>query len=244
MIADIIKAENLTKKYNDNYALKDANFSVKEMESLVVIGPSGSGKSTLLRTLNYLEEPTKGHVYIKNTKLTKKNRHKLCLKIGMVFQQCHLFTHMNVLENLIYSPCVMFKEDREKATKKAEHLLDQFRLNSKIETMPKFLSGGQKQRVAIARSLMLDPEIMLFDEPTSALDPEVIKDIVNIINDLRSKMTIITVTHHLKFAEAISDRVIFMDQGQMLCDQTTNEFFAKPKSHRARLFLENVSGFM
>lgn len=240
----MIKVENLSKKYSSGYALKEANFTLDTKQSLVVIGPSGSGKSTLLRVINYLEEPSKGHIYINNEKLTKKNSLKLCARVGMVFQQCHLFPHMNVLENLIYAPCTMIKKDRKEATNKAIDLLARFNLKSKIDSMPKSLSGGQKQRVAIARSLMLDPEIMLFDEPTSALDPEVIKDVVNIINDLRPEMTIITVTHHLKFAREISDRVIFMDHGQMLCDQPTKEFFEKPSSHRARLFLENVSGFM
>lgn len=240
----MIKVDHLSKKYNDHYALKDANFTLDAKQSLVVIGPSGSGKSTLLRLINHLEEPSKGHIYINNEKLTKKNRHKICARVGMVFQQCHLFPHMNVLENLVYAPCTMLKKDMNETTNKALVLLERFNLKSKSLSMPKSLSGGQKQRVAIARSLMLDPEIILFDEPTSALDPEVIKDVVNIINDLRAEMTIMTVTHHLKFAREISDRVIFMDHGQILCDEPTKKFFDKPSSHRARLFLENVSGFM
>lgn len=240
----MITVENLSKKYNSHYALKNASFVLEPKQSLAVIGPSGSGKSTLLRVINYLEEPTDGHIYINDEKLTKRNRNKLCLRMGMVFQQCHLFLHMNVLDNLIYSPCIMFKRNKEDMVDKAIELLTRFNLRGKASSMPNSLSGGQKQRVAIARSLMLDPEIMLFDEPTSALDPEVIKDVVNIISDLRKEITIITVTHHLKFAEAISDRVIFMDQGQILSDQPTKDFFKKPKSYRAKLFLENVSGFM
>lgn len=240
----MIKIEELSKKYNNEYALKNANFEIKANESLAIIGPSGSGKSTLLRLINHLEAPSKGNVYINGTKLTQKNRAKLCLKIGMVFQQCHLFPHMNVLENLTYARCNVLGLKRDEATEKAMALLIAFNLAGKAEAIPASLSGGQKQRIAIARALMMDPEILLFDEPTSALDPEVIKDVVNIINDLKKKMTIITVTHHLKFAHAIADRVIFMDEGQLLCDQSTKEFFTKPKSHRAKLFMENVSDFM
>ena len=240
----MIKVEALSKKYNNAYALKNASFEVQANESLAIIGPSGSGKSTLLRLINHLEAPSKGHVYINGTKLTPKNRSKLCLKIGMVFQQCHLFPHMNVLENLTYASCNVLGLKKDKAIEKAMELLKSFNLTAKAEEMPGSLSGGQKQRIAIARALMMDPEILLFDEPTSALDPEVIKDVVSIINDLKEKMTIITVTHHLKFAHAIAGRVIFMDEGQLLCDQSTEEFFNKPKSHRAKLFLQNVSDFM
>lgn len=240
----MIKLEDVSKKYGTEYAIKNISFQLKKGESLAIIGPSGSGKSTLLKMINRLEAPTKGNVFVNDVKLTEKNRRKACLKIGMVFQQYHLFPHMNVLENLIYSPCAVLKMDKQQAIDKATKLLQDLNLKGKIDFMPKELSGGQKQRIAIARSLMMDPDLMLFDEPTSALDPEVIKDIVNIINELRKEISIITVTHHLKFAHAISERVIFMDQGQILCDQPTESFFKNPKSHRAKLFLDNVGDFM
>lgn len=240
----MIRIESLSKKYNKEYALKNASFTLDKNVSLAIIGPSGSGKSTLLRLINYLEEPTSGHVYINDTKLTLKNRTNLCLKIGMVFQQCHLFPHMNVLENLTYAPRNILKMGQIKAIEKAMGLLEHFNLVSKAQAMPGSLSGGQKQRIAIARALMMDPEMLLFDEPTSALDPEVIKDVAAIINELKKDMTIITVTHHLRFAHAIADRIIFMDEGQLLCDQNTKDFFDKPKSHRAKLFMENVGDFM
>ncbi|MBP7190385.1 MAG: amino acid ABC transporter ATP-binding protein [Rickettsiaceae bacterium] len=240
----MIRLEDVSKKYGSEYAIKNVSFELKKGESLAIVGPSGGGKSTLLKMINRLEAPTKGHVFIDNEKLTEKNRRKACLKIGMVFQQYNLFPHMNVLENLIYTPCAVLKMNKEEAVERAIRLLQNLNLKGKIDFMPKELSGGQKQRIAIARSLMMKPEVMLFDEPTSALDPEVIKDIVNLINELRKDISIITVTHHLKFAHAISERVIFMDQGQILCDQKTEAFFKNPKSHRAKLFLDNVGDFM
>jgi len=161
----------------------------------------------------------------------------------MVFQHFNLFPHMNVLENLTYSPCKVKNMKEDLATEKALALLEKLGLSNKSHFMPNNLSGGQKQRVAIARALMMDPEIMLFDEPTSALDPEVIQDVVDAILLLKAKMTIIVVTHHIRFARAIADRIIFMDQGQVLCDQPKEEFFEKPKSQRARLFLSKVGEF-
>jgi polar amino acid transport system ATP-binding protein len=147
---------------------------------------------------------------------------------------------MNVMENLVYGPINVIKADRKASEKKAKALLKQFGVIGKISSYPKELSGGQKQRVAICRALMMDPEVMLFDEPTSALDPEVVKDIIAIISELKHQMTMIVITHHVKFAKIIADRIIFMDHGKILADQPANEFFKKPKSHRARIFLENV----
>lgn len=240
----MIKIEKLTKKYHGEYVLKNASFEVKANETLAIVGPSGSGKTTLLRCINHLEESTSGNVYLNGLKITKKDAKHLCLKMGMVFQHCNLFPHMDVMSNLTYSPHKVLGKNLADSTKKATALLEHFSIKSKATSMPSQLSGGQKQRVAIARALMMDPEIMLFDEPTSALDPEVIKDVVYAIEELKSKMTIIVVTHHLKFARAIADRIIFMDQGQLLCDQKTEEFFNEPSSHRARLFLENVGDFL
>jgi polar amino acid transport system ATP-binding protein len=240
----MIKIEKLTKKYKGEYALKNASFEAKQHEVVAIVGPSGSGKTTLLRCINHLEEPTSGDVYLDGDKITKRNRSKISLKVGMVFQHSNLFPHMSVIENLTYAPCKVLRQNTLEAQKKASTILSQFSIKAKATSMPSQLSGGQKQRVAIARALMMDPEVMLFDEPTSALDPEVIKDVAEAINDLKNKTTIIVVTHHLKFARAVADRIIFMDQGQILCDQKTDEFFAEPNSHRARLFLENVGDFL
>lgn len=240
----MIRLESLTKKYKHEYAIKEVSFEIKENEVLTIIGPSGSGKSTLLRLITGLDEATKGHVYINNTKLTKKNKHHLCLQIGLVFQQCHLFPHMDVLTNLTYAPLTNPKITKEAANSKALELLEYFGLQNKINTMPNELSGGQKQRVAIMRAMMMDPKVIFLDEPTSALDPEVIKDVYEAIMNLKQKTTVVVVTHHLKFAQAIADRIIFMDKGQILCDQTKSSFFEKPKSIRAQLFLRNIQDFM
>lgn len=255
----MIKIEKLTKKYHGEYVLKNVGFEVNKNETLAIVGPSGSGKTTLLRCINHLEEATSGNVYLEGLKITKKDAKHLCLRIGMVFQHCNLFPHMTIMENLIYAPCKVLEQKPAQLRERARGLLDHFGMASKADSMPSALSGGQKQRVAIMRALMMDPEVMLFDEPTSALDPEVIKDLVSFIERLKledivrysrdgvkskSKMTIIVVTHHLKFARAIADRIVFMDQGQVLCDQKTDEFFNAPASHRARLFLENVGDFL
>jgi len=236
----MVVLDNISKKYSSVFAVKQASLHFGKKETTSIIGPSGSGKSTLLRIMNNLEIPTSGHVLINGKKLTPKNSRKLCIKIGMVFQGFNLFPHLNVQNNLTYAPINVLKMKPSEANLKAEKLLTQFGLPQKILSFPVNLSGGQKQRVAICRALMMDPEIMLFDEPTSALDPENIKDIIEIISKLKEQTTMIVVTHHIKFAKAISDRIIFMDHGQVLADQPAIEFFTKPKSHRARLFLENI----
>lgn len=241
----MIKLENVTKTFDDGHdAIKNINLTFDKKETVVVIGASGSGKSTLLRCINNLENPTSGNVWINNTKLTRRNRSKLCFKIGMVFQQFNLFPHMSVLENLIYSPLNVLRKNKLDINDKANKLLEKFGILEKANSMPRDLSGGQKQRVAICRALMMDPEIMLFDEPTSALDPEIVKDIIQIIDDLKHQMHMIVITHHIKFARVIADRIIFMDKGLVLADQPADEFFSKPNSHRARLFLENVGDLM
>jgi polar amino acid transport system ATP-binding protein len=236
----MIVLEKISKKYDKNFAIKDISLRFASGETTAIIGSSGSGKSTLLRCINRLEEPTSGQVFINNEKLTSKNRRKLCLKIGMVFQNFNLFPNMNVRDNLIYGPINVFGAKQDEAIVQAEILLEKFNLKQKFLSKPSELSGGQKQRVAICRALMMKPEVMLFDEPTSALDPEVIKDIVDAISLLKHEMTMIIVTHQLRFAKSIADRVVFMDHGLVLDDQGVNEFFDKPKSHRARLFLENI----
>ena len=240
----MIILKNVTKKFNDNVALQDVNLTFDKRETVVVIGSSGSGKSTLLRCINNLENPTSGSVLIDGKKLTKRTRGKLCFKIGMVFQQFNLFPHMSVLDNLTYGPLNVLHRNKIDTEEKARNLLKKFGILDKVNSAPLDLSGGQRQRVAICRALMMDPETMLFDEPTSALDPEVVKDIIEIINDLKNQMTMVVITHHIKFARVIADRIIFMDKGRVLANQPADEFFAKPKSHRAKLFLANVGDLM
>jgi len=240
----MIILENVTKKFDDHVAIKDINLTLDKRETVVIIGSSGSGKSTLLRCINNLENPTNGNVVIDGKKLTRRNRGKLCFKIGMVFQQFNLFPHMSVLDNLTYGPQNVLNKSKIVTEKKARKLLEKFGILEKIDAAPLDLSGGQKQRAAICRALMMDPETMLFDEPTSALDPEVVKDIIEIINDLKNQMTMVVITHHIKFARVIADRIIFMDKGLVLADQPADEFFSKPDSHRAKLFLANVVDLM
>ena len=240
----MIVLKNVSKSFDGQTAISNINLVFDKRETVVIIGSSGSGKSTLLRCINNLETPTGGSVLIDGKKLTSRNRGKLCFKIGMVFQQFNLFPHMSVLENLIYGPINVIKASKKKSVEKALNLLKQFGVLEKANSYPMDLSGGQKQRVAIARALMMDPEIMLFDEPTSALDPEVVKDIIEIIAQLKNQMTMIVITHHIKFAKIIADRIIFMDQGMVLADQHANDFFQKPTSHRARLFLQNMGNLI
>ncbi|MGC0371785.1 MAG: hypothetical protein DGJ47_000485 [Rickettsiaceae bacterium] len=240
----MIVLDKVSKKYKDSFAIKDVSLKFDKSETTVVIGSSGSGKSTLLRCINNLENPSSGEVIINGKKLSRQNRSKLCVKIGMVFQQFNLFPHMDVLDNLLYSPINVMRKNRDEMQEKAFALLNQFGIAEKAYSMPNRLSGGQKQRVAICRALMMDPEMMLFDEPTSALDPEVVKDIIKIIGKLKEQMNMIVITHHIKFAKVIADRIIFMDKGLVLADQPAKEFFAKPESHRARIFLENVGDLM
>ncbi len=236
----MIRLEKICKKYDSSYALKDIDLEFRNLEIAGILGPSGGGKSSLLRIINRLDEPTSGSVFINDKKLTAKNRRKLCLKIGMVFQHFNLFSHMDVRNNLIYGPMKVLNKTKEKAEEKALALLEIFSLKQKFLSKIGDLSGGQKQRIAICRALSMDPEIILFDEPTSALDPEIVKDVIGNINLLKSKVTMIIVSHHVRFIKAVSDRIIFMDRGMVLCDQKNEAFFQKPASQRARLFLDNI----
>lgn len=240
----MIILDQVTKIYNDSTAINNVSLKFDKRETTVIIGASGSGKSTLLRCINHLEIPTSGAVIINGKKLSKNNRGRLCFKIGMVFQQFNLFPHMDVMDNLTYAPLNVLKKNPKQMQEKALALLQRFGIEEKAYSMPNKLSGGQKQRVAICRALMMDPEMMLFDEPTSALDPEVIRDIINIIQDLKSQMSMIVVSHHIKFAKVIADRVIFLDKGIVLSDEPAEQFFTKSSSHRARLFLDNIGDFI
>jgi polar amino acid transport system ATP-binding protein len=239
----MIRFDNVSKKYEQHYAIKNINLYLISARTTSIIGPSGSGKSTLLRLIMNLEEVNQGSIFINEQKLTSKNSHKLCLKIGMVFQAFHLFPHMNVKDNLTYSPMNVLGFTKQAAEAKALGLLQTFHLSQKLLAYPSNLSGGQRQRIAICRTLMMDPEIILFDEPTSALDSEMIHDIIEIIILLKKQISIIVVTHNIRFAKAISDHIVFMDHGLILADQPVNEFFNKPKSHRARLFLDKIGDF-
>ncbi len=236
----MILIDKISKQYGKIKALQNVSLKFEKKETTVIIGASGSGKSTLLRCINNIEYPTSGTITLDDELLTGKTRSKLCYKMGMVFQNFNLFKHMNVLQNLTYAPQNILGLNKIDAEEKARILLKTFKVLDKINEMPKNLSGGQKQRVAICRALMMEPETILFDEPTSALDPEVIKDIINIINGFKKNIRMIIITHHIKFAKVIADRIIFMDKGLVLADQPSEEFFIKPSSHRAKLFLDNV----
>lgn len=231
--------ENLYKKYGNHVVLNNLNCKI-EREGAVILGPSGAGKSTLLRCINMLDTPSSGTVYYHDTRITQNNVNHIRKKIGMVFQQFNLFLNMSVLENLVYAPILTSNTSKKELEDQAYNILKKFNLHEKAKFPPKGLSGGQKQRVAICRALMTNPEVIMFDEPTSALDVESVKDLINIIRELEKDTTILTVTHHVEFAKAIAKRIIFMDQGMILDNQSKEEFFLNPKSHRARLFLENM----
>jgi polar amino acid transport system ATP-binding protein len=239
----MIKLIKLSKKFGSNKALKEVSLEIAEKDIVAVIGPSGSGKSTLLRCINRLDFPTSGEVFIRDKKITKRNLREVCKKIGMVFQNFNLFPHFSVLENLTYGPINLNGLKPEEANLKAVGILKTMGLEDKANFKPSSLSGGQKQRVAIARALMMDPEVILFDEPTSALDLEIIKDLINIIQSLKERnITMLIVTHHIGFAKKVANKIIFMEQGHVLDYMETEQFFKRPTSHRAKLFLESISG--
>ena len=239
----MIKVEHLYKKFGSNEVLTDISTDIKKGEVVSIIGPSGSGKSTFLRCLNMLEIPTSGKVIINGQDLTgpKKDVQKIRQGIGMVFQHFHLFPHLTVLENLTYAPMKVKGESKSLAEEKARALLLRVGLGEKEKAYPSSLSGGQKQRVAIARALAMEPELMLFDEPTSALDPEMVKEVLDVMKDLaKSGMTMAVVTHEMGFAREVADRVLFLDHGVLVEEGQPLEFFASPKTERARDFLEKV----
>ncbi len=239
----MIELKGVCKKFDGKVALKDASCIFDRKKVTTIIGPSGSGKTTLIRSINLLEKPDKGEIFLDNEKILKTHENKIRKKIGMVFQSFNLFPHMNVLENLVFAPINVNKLNKKTAEDKAMNLLKRLNIDDKKQNLPANLSGGQKQRVAIARALMMDPEIIIFDEPTSALDPESIKDLVRIIEDLKKSLTIIIVTHHVSFAKKIADHVIFMDKGIILADQKADEFFNSPSSVRAQIYLETVGEY-
>lgn len=238
-----IDVQDLHKSYSQNEVLKGIDAKFYEGDVVCIIGPSGSGKSTFLRTLNLLETITSGKVMVDGFELSdpKTNIDKARENIGMVFQHFNLFPHMTVLENIIFAPVELGKESKEVAKKHGMALLEKVGLSDKADAFPGSLSGGQKQRVAIARSLAMNPDIMLFDEPTSALDPEMVGDVLNVMKDLAEQgMTMLIVTHEMGFARQVANRVIFTDGGQFLEDGTPEEIFDHPKHPRLIEFLDKV----
>lgn len=237
----MLEAKNIEKSFGKLKVLKGINLTVNKGQRIVIIGPSGSGKSTFLRCLNLLEEPSKGQVLYNNIALTNNNKLQMRKKIGMVFQNFNLFTNLTVLDNLILAPVKEGVLTEKEALKKADKLLKEISLEDKKNAYPSSLSGGQKQRVAIARSLMMNPDIILFDEPTSALDPEMIEDVLNLMKRVAKEgMTMIVVTHELEFAKDIATDVLFMDKGVIVESGTPDEIFNHPKTERLKEFLSKI----
>ena len=239
----MIKLENLDKSFGSLRVLKNINLQVREGEKLVIIGPSGSGKSTLIRSMNMLENPTKGKVIVDGVDLTQKKVPiaKVRQSTAMVFQQFNLYPHMTVLENLTLAPIKIQKVRKEEAEKSALKYLDKVGLKEKASAYPTQLSGGQQQRVAIARALNMHPKIMLFDEPISALDPEMIQEVLDAMIGLsKENITMVVVTHEMGFARQVADRVIFMDDGEILEEGSPEHFFTNPINYRTKSFLSKI----
>lgn len=239
----MIKVKNLYKQFGDLEVLKGIDENIEKGEVVVIIGPSGSGKSTFLRCLNLLEEPTGGEIIFKDASITDKNAdiNKVREKMGMVFQQFNLFPHLTVLENITIAPMKIKNMAKVEAEKIAMDLLKRIGLEDKANTYPNQLSGGQKQRIAIVRALAMSPDLMLFDEPTSALDPEMVGEVLDVMQSLaKDGMTMIVVTHEMGFAKEVGDRVIFMDDGKIVETGTPDEIFNNPKHPRTQDFLRKV----
>ncbi len=242
-MSDIIVVEHLYKYFGSIQAVKDVSFRVGSGEVIVIIGPSGSGKSTVLRCINHLEVPTQGSIYIDGVHLEDKatDINKVRAEVGMVFQQFNLFPHLTVVENVMIAQKLVRKRDKEEARRIAMEQLNHVGIPEQADKYPGQLSGGQQQRVAIARSLAMQPKIMLFDEPTSALDPEMINEVLDVMLALaREGMTMVVVTHEMGFARAAAGRVILMDNGQIVEIGTPAEVFDHPKHERTKLFLSKI----
>jgi general L-amino acid transport system ATP-binding protein len=240
-----IQITGMNKWYGTFHVLRDIDMTVMRGERIVICGPSGSGKSTLIRCINRLEEHQQGQIIVDGTELTNdlKNIDKVRSEVGMVFQHFNLFPHLTILENLTLAPIWVRKTPKREAEEIAMHFLGKVKIPEQAHKYPGQLSGGQQQRVAIARSLCMKPRIMLFDEPTSALDPEMIKEVLDTMIELAQEgMTMICVTHEMGFAQAVANRVIFMDQGQIVEQNAPKEFFNNPKSDRTKLFLSQILG--
>ncbi len=239
----MISLAEVNKWYGQFHVLKNINLTVHKGERIVVCGPSGSGKSTMIRCINRLEEHQRGKIVIDGIELTRdlKKIEQVRREVGMVFQHFNLFPHLTVLENLTLAPIWVRKMPKKQAEEAAMHYLERVRIPEQASKFPGQLSGGQQQRVAIARSLCMNPKVMLFDEPTSALDPEMIKEVLDVMVELaRSGMTMICVTHEMGFARTVANRVIFMDRGEIIEQNEPEEFFKNPKSERTKLFLSQI----
>ena len=238
----MIELKDVRKSFGKNEVLKGINLQIDKGEVVVIIGPSGSGKSTVLRTMNYLEEPTSGHVIVDGMDLSDKNKlNAVRTEVGMGFQNFNLFPHMTVLDNLTLATVNVRKTDKKEAQDIAMKLLERVGLADKAQMYPDSLSGGQKQRVAIARALAMKPKVMLFDEPTSALDPEMVREVLDVMKSLADEgMTMVIVTHEMGFAKEVADRVLFVDGGQILEDGTPVQVFDAPSSDRTKLFLSKI----
>ena len=238
----MIKLENVHKSFGKNEVLKGINLHIEQGQVVVIIGPSGSGKSTVLRTMNYLEEPTSGKVIVDGMDLSdKKKLNDVRAEVGMVFQNFNLFPHMTVMENLTLAQTKVRKTSMEEAKKIGQALLDRVGLADKTNAYPDSLSGGQKQRVAIARALAMKPKVMLFDEPTSALDPEMVSEVLDVMKSLAEEgMTMVIVTHEMGFAKKVADRVLFVDGGLILEDDTPERVFDAPTNERTKSFLDKI----
>ena len=242
----MITVKDLYKDFGENgeiKVLKGVNEHIEKGEKVVIIGPSGSGKSTFLRCLNRLEEPTSGEIYFEDQLITspKCNIDKLRMKMGMVFQHFNLFPHLSIMDNITLAPIKLLKKSKEEAQKNAMKLLARVGLPDKADAFPGQLSGGQKQRIAIARSLAMNPDVMLFDEPTSALDPEMVGEVLDLMKELAEDgMTMVVVTHEMGFAKEVANRVLFMDEGIILEQGSPAEIFTSPKSPRLKDFLSKV----
>lgn len=240
----IISMQDVNKWYGKFHVLRDINLEVAPGERIVICGPSGSGKSTLIRCINRLEEHQKGRIAVEGTEITNDIRHVEAIRrdVGMVFQHFNLFPHLTVLENLTLGPIWVLKTPKAEAETRAMKYLERVRIAEQAHKFPGQLSGGQQQRVAIARSLCMDPKVMLFDEPTSALDPEMVKEVLEVMVNLAEDtgMTMLVVTHEMGFARKVADRVIFMDQGEIIEQNTPDAFFDHPQNDRTKLFLSQI----
>ncbi len=239
----LLEVKNLKKSFGDHLVLNDINTSINKSDVLCLVGPSGGGKSTFLRTLNLLETPTSGHIIFDGIDITAKNVNidEVRKKIGMVFQHFNLFPHLTITQNMTLAPIKILKMSETDAINKAHKLLDRVGLIDKKDTYPNMLSGGQKQRVAIVRSLMMNPEVMLFDEPTSALDPEMVGEVLDVMKELaREKMTMVVVTHEMGFAREVANRIAFLDGGQFVYENSPDNFFKNPDNERLKTFLGKV----
>lgn len=241
--SDIIKISNLNKWFGEFQALNNINLKIKEGEIIVVCGPSGSGKSTLIRCVNFLEKFQEGQIIVDGIELSDdvKKIRQIRSEVSMVFQDFNLFPHLKIIDNLALAPIWVHHETKQEAREKALKLLDRVGIKDQAEKYPNQLSGGQQQRVAIARALCTSPKIMLFDEPTSALDPEMISEVLDVMVELAKEgITMICVTHEMGFAKKVADRIIFMDEGQIIEENQPNAFFNNPESDRLKLFLDQI----